>query len=81
MSIRFSLLLIAAGAILALAVEFEAQGVDLQTLGVIFVAGGVIGVGFAGAARLSRGLSRRRHEHADEKGSSDERREAVLRDR
>jgi hypothetical protein len=39
-----SLFLIAAGAILAWAVEFESSGVDLNTVGVILLVVGVIGL-------------------------------------
>jgi hypothetical protein len=44
MGIGVSLLLIAAGAILAWAVDAEASGVDLQTVGVILLVVGIIGV-------------------------------------
>ena len=42
--IGVSLFLIAAGAILAWAVEFESEGVDLNTVGVILLVVGVIGL-------------------------------------
>jgi hypothetical protein len=39
-----SLFLIAAGAILAWAVEFESEGIDLNTVGIILLVVGVIGL-------------------------------------
>jgi hypothetical protein len=39
-----SLFLIAAGAILAWAVEFESSGIDLNTVGIILMVVGVIGL-------------------------------------
>jgi hypothetical protein len=39
-----SLLLIAAGAILALAVDYEVNGVDIQTVGSILLVVGIIGL-------------------------------------
>jgi hypothetical protein len=44
MGISLSILLIAAGAILAWAVDAEASGIDLQVAGVILVVVGVIGL-------------------------------------
>ncbi len=44
MGIGVSLLLVAAGAILAWAVDAEASGVDLQTVGVILLIVGIVGV-------------------------------------
>jgi Domain of unknown function (DUF6458) len=44
MGIGVSLFLIAAGAILAWAVEFESEGIDLNTVGVILMVVGVIGL-------------------------------------
>jgi hypothetical protein len=43
MGIGVSLILIAAGAILAFAVDAEASGVDLQTVGIILLVVGAIG--------------------------------------
>ena len=43
MGIGVSLLLIAAGAILAFAVDYEAAGVDIQTVGWILLAIGALG--------------------------------------
>jgi hypothetical protein len=42
-----SLLLIAVGAILALAVDYEISGVDIQAIGAILVVVGVIGLVFS----------------------------------
>jgi hypothetical protein len=47
MAIGTSLLLIAAGAILAWAVDYEVSGVDLQTIGGILVVVGIIGLIFS----------------------------------
>jgi hypothetical protein len=44
MGIGVSLFLIAGGAILAWAVEFESSGIDLNTVGVILMVVGVIGL-------------------------------------
>jgi Domain of unknown function (DUF6458) len=44
MGIGVSLLLIAAGAILAWAVETEVSGVDISTVGVILMVVGIVGV-------------------------------------
>jgi hypothetical protein len=44
MGISLSILLIAAGAILAWAVDAEASGIDLQVAGIILVVVGVIGL-------------------------------------
>lgn len=44
MGIGVSLFLIAAGAILAWAVEFESEGVDLNTVGIILLIVGVAGL-------------------------------------
>jgi hypothetical protein len=47
MAIGTSLLLIAAGAILAWAVDYEVSGVDLQAIGGILVVVGIIGLIFS----------------------------------
>lgn len=47
MGIGVSVFLIAAGAILAYAVEVEAEGIDLNTVGVILMVAGVIGLLFS----------------------------------
>ena len=44
MAVCTSLLLIAAGAILALAVDYEVSGVDIQTVGSILLVVGIIGL-------------------------------------
>ncbi|HYY44165.1 MAG TPA: DUF6458 family protein [Actinomycetota bacterium] len=44
MGIGVSLLLIAAGAILAWAVEFETSGIDLNVVGIILLIVGIIGL-------------------------------------
>ena len=44
MGISLSILLIAAGAVLAWAVDAEAAGIDLQVAGIILVVVGVIGL-------------------------------------
>jgi hypothetical protein len=40
-------LLIAAGAVLAFAVDYEAQGVNIQTIGVILLVVGLVGLAFS----------------------------------
>ena len=47
MSTGFSLLLIAAGAVLAFAVRYETEGVDINTIGVILMVVGIIGLAFS----------------------------------
>lgn len=47
MAIGFSLLLLASGAILAFAVEYNLQGIELQTVGLILMIVGVIGLLFS----------------------------------
>lgn len=47
MSTGFSLLLIAAGAVLAFAVDYQAQGVNIQTIGVILLVVGLVGLAFS----------------------------------
>ena len=47
MSTGFSLLLIAAGAVLAFAVDYQAQGVNIQTVGIILFIVGVVGLAFS----------------------------------
>jgi hypothetical protein len=44
MAIGTSLLLIAVGAILAIAVDYEVTGIDIQTVGVILIVVGIIGL-------------------------------------
>jgi hypothetical protein len=47
MSTGFSLLLIAAGAVLAFAVDYRAQGIEIQTVGVILLVVGIVGLAFS----------------------------------
>lgn len=47
MSTGFSLLLIAAGAVLAFAVDYQTQGVNIQTIGVILLVVGLVGLAFS----------------------------------
>ena len=47
MSTGFSLLLIAGGAVLAFAVTWEAENVNVQTIGVILMIVGIIGLAFS----------------------------------
>ena len=47
MAIGLSLLLLAAGAILAFAVEYQAQGIELNTVGLILMIVGIIGLVFS----------------------------------
>ena len=47
MAVGTSLLLIAIGAVLALAVSYEFSGVDIQTVGAILVVVGIIGLLFS----------------------------------
>ena len=47
MSTGFSLLLIAAGAVLAFAVDYQVQGVDLQSIGWILLVVGIVGLAFS----------------------------------
>ena len=47
MSTGFSLLLIAAGAVLAFAVDYRAQGVEIQTVGWILLVVGIVGLAFS----------------------------------
>jgi multisubunit Na+/H+ antiporter MnhB subunit len=47
MSTGFSLLLIAAGAILAFAVTYEVAGVNIQTVGTILMVVGIVGLVFS----------------------------------
>ena len=44
MSTGFSLLLIAAGAVLAFAVDYQAQGIQIQTVGIILFVVGLVGL-------------------------------------
>lgn len=46
MGIGVGLALIAVGAVLAFAVEFELAGIDLQTIGWILIAVGLVGLAF-----------------------------------
>jgi hypothetical protein len=46
-STGLSLILIAAGAILAMAVNYDISGVDIQTIGGILIAVGIIGLVFS----------------------------------
>lgn len=78
MSILFSLLLIAAGAVLTFVIDHEAQGVDIRILGAVFLAGGIVSLVFAIAFRVLR-ASRRQKGSAD--SEPDDKREAALRDR
>ena len=47
MSTGLSLLLMAAGAILAFAVDYEVSGVEIQTIGLILLVVGVVGLVFS----------------------------------
>lgn len=47
MSTGFSLLLIAAGAVLAFAVDYQASGVNIQSIGIILFVVGLIGLAFS----------------------------------
>ena len=47
MAIGLSLLLLAAGAILAFAVEYQVQGIELNTVGLILMIVGIIGLVFS----------------------------------
>lgn len=47
MSTAFSLLLIAAGAVLAFAVDYRAEGVNIQTVGIILFIVGLVGLAFS----------------------------------
>ena len=47
MAVGTSLILIAAGAILAMAVDYEVSGIDIQTIGGILVVVGIIGLLFS----------------------------------
>jgi hypothetical protein len=81
MSVRFSLLLIAAGAALALLVDYEAQGVSIQMLGIVFAAGGLGGILLSIVARALRGRSKSSYPDEATLRASEDRREAVIRDR
>jgi hypothetical protein len=60
-----SLFLIAIGAILAFAVSYEAQGVDINTIGVILMVVGVIGLLFSSLFLASYAPFRSREVHYD----------------
>ena len=47
MTTGFSLLLIAAGAVLAFAVNYTVSGIDIQTIGAILMVVGIIGLVFS----------------------------------
>jgi hypothetical protein len=47
MAIGTSLLLIAVGAILAIAVNYEVTGVDIEAVGIILIAVGILGLGLS----------------------------------
>jgi hypothetical protein len=47
MSTGFSLLLIAAGAVLAFAVDYQTQGIDIQSVGIILFVVGLVGLAFS----------------------------------
>lgn len=47
MAVGLSLLLLASGAILAFAVEYNLQGIELQTVGLILIIVGIIGLAFS----------------------------------
>jgi len=47
MSTGLSLLLLAAGAILAFAVDYQVSGVEIQTIGLILVVVGIVGLVFS----------------------------------
>jgi hypothetical protein len=69
------------GAVLAFVIDYESQGVSIQSLGFLFVVGGLIGFFVTVGARLVRRLSRRGESPvAAGPRSNDDRREAVLRE-
>ena len=47
MSTGLSLLLLAAGAILAFAVDYQVSGIEIQTIGLILVVVGIVGLVFS----------------------------------
>ena len=47
MSTGLSLLLIAAGAVLAFAVDYRTAGVDIQSIGIILLVVGIVGLAFS----------------------------------
>lgn len=47
MSTGFSLLLMAAGAVLAFAVDYQVQGINIQSVGIILFVVGIIGLAFS----------------------------------
>ena len=66
MAVGTSLLLIAAGAILALAVDYEVSGVDIQMIGSILLVVGIIGLLYAMlflASFAPFGRDRGHHDH------------------
>jgi hypothetical protein len=80
MSFRFSLLLIVVGAAIIFLVDYQSQGVDIRTLGYVFVAGGIGGVALTLGRRLARPSEQ--EEPAQDLGTAVERRrEERLRER
>ena len=47
MSTGLSLLLVAAGAVLAFAVDYQVSGVDIQSIGIILIVVGIVGLAFS----------------------------------
>jgi len=80
MSLRFSILLIAIGAAVVFLVDRESQGVEIQTLGLIFLGGGIAGLVFSLAVRVIRGASSSRRRDEEPATAGEDRRESVLRD-
>ncbi len=66
MGIGISIFLLAAGAILAFAVEATAEGVDLNAIGVILMIVGGIGLLFTMLVFGDNGVWRRRDTYVDE---------------
>ena len=80
MSFRFSLLLIVVGATVIFLVDYQSQGVDIRTLGFVFVAGGIGGLALAAGRRVAR--ASKPAERAQDLGSDvEQRREDRLRER
>jgi uncharacterized protein DUF6458 len=81
MSTGFSLLLIAAGAVLAFAVTYESQGVDIQTIGVILLIVGIVGLTFSLLFLASFAPFGRHDRYIERTTTSDRAPDPVTRDR
>ena len=81
MSARFSILLIVIGAILTFLVDHQAQGISIETLGLAFLAGGIVGLLFTIVRRIGVGPFRARRGRIEPETPRDDRREAAMRDR